>query len=116
MKLTVPAVFILLLAACGGTDGDQGCTADSAVATTSVHLVTNAFSPSCFKVPLAAQVTFSNDDVTAHTVTTDAGEAETFDSGHVLPGDVFTHAFGSVGTTRLHCTLHAGMMATAIIQ
>lgn len=111
----------LAATACGGSDyggdgGGDGCTAASATATTSVQLVANAFIPSCIRVAPGATVTFTNADTMPHTVTTDPGQPETFDSGNVAAGASYEHTFaGTPATVNVHCSLHA-MQATIYVQ
>jgi plastocyanin len=106
------ALAVLGLAACGGSD----CTPDNAAGTSSVALQGNAFSPSCLKVSHGNTLTFQNQDGVLHTVTTDAGQPEAFDSGDIQAGGQFQHAFQVVGTIKLHCNHHAGMTATVFVQ
>ncbi len=101
----------------GGTTKPGACTASNATATTSVSLVQMSFEPPCIKVAPGAMVTFTNDDTTDHTVTTDSGQPETFDSGHIAPGSSYQHTFASTAeTVGLHCTIHTFMTATVIVQ
>jgi plastocyanin len=92
------------------------CTAANATATTSVAVTATQFVPSCVRVSAGATVTFSNVDAGPHTVTTDAGQQEQFDSGTLGPGATFTHAFAPAGTVHLHCTVHPEMLATVVVQ
>jgi plastocyanin len=114
-------VAALVATACGGSSYDDdggggGCTVDTATATTSVQLVSNAFIPSCIRVAPSATVTFTNTDSMTHTVTTDAGQPETFDSGILAPAATYTHTFAaSPETVRIHCELHP-MRATVFVQ
>ncbi len=103
----------------GGSGGTKpaACTADTATATTSVSLSGMAFVPSCIKVSKGATVTFQNADMVQHTVTTDAGQPETFDSGLLSTGQDFVHTFANAAeTVNLHCTIHSNMHATVIVQ
>ncbi len=117
------AAALAAVAGCGGSSGSSqsnvGCTASSATATTSVSLAGTSFSPSCILVSAGSSITFTNvDGGFAHTVTTDAGQATSFDSGNLASGRAFTQAFPTAGTVRIHCTYHAsmGMTATVIVQ
>ncbi len=111
-------------AACGG--GSSGyspgnkpaaCSATSATATTSVSLSGMEFVPSCVKISKGATVTFQNADTVNHTVTTDAGQPETFDSGPLAPRSDFVHTFANAAeTVHVHCSIHAGMTATIFVQ
>lgn len=116
-------VAALVAAGCGGSSydddggGGAGCTAATATATTSVQLAANAFIPSCILVAPSATVTFTNGDSMTHTVTTDAAQPETFDSGNVAPAGTYSHTFASSPeTVRIHCQIHAGMRATVVVQ
>lgn len=110
MALAVLAA--LGLSACGGSD----CTPDNAEGTSTIALQGNTFSPSCIKVSQGNTLTFRNQDAVVHTVTTDAGQPETFDSGDVASGTQFQHAFGVAGTVHLHCNHHPGMTATVYVR
>jgi plastocyanin len=114
------------VSACGG-DGygsDDGgpsppaCTAASATPTASVSLAAgNQFVPSCIRIAPGGTITFTNTDTMVHTVTTLAGQPETFDSGNIAPAGTFTRQFAnSAETVAVRCTLHAGMTATVIVQ
>ncbi|BDG03068.1 cupredoxin domain-containing protein [Anaeromyxobacter oryzae] len=121
-------ISILLAAACGGssssnTSGGGGggggtttCTAANATATTTVSMANTAYAPGCMKVAVGTTVTFSNDDVMAHTVTTDAGQAESFNSGAINPNATFSHTFATAGTIKIHCNFHSTMHLTVIVQ
>jgi plastocyanin len=107
----------------GGSSGYSGgnkpaaCTATSATAATSVSLSGMEFVPSCVKISKGATVTFQNADSIAHTVTTDAGQPETFDSGPLAPARDFVHTFANAAeTVHVHCSIHPEMTATIFVQ
>jgi len=111
------AVVALIGCGSGGTDSSStACTASTATATSSVQVVSMAFSPSCLKVAVGSEVAFTNDDAVAHTVTSDTGQVESFDSGTLNPGAVYRHVFSASGTIAFHCTFHSGMHATIIVE
>jgi plastocyanin len=72
-----------------------------------------SFSPACIQVPAGTTVTFTNADGVTHTVTADDG---TYDSGNLAPTRAFTHLYATAGTSAYHCTIHAGMSGTVIVQ
>ena len=130
-KLALVGVSIASVAAfgwgCGGGSSGYGggmnstppptCTAASAMATTSVSLSGMQFVPSCVKISTGATVTFQNADSVTHTVTTDAGQPETFDSGQLASTHDFLHTFAATAeTVHVHCTIHPYMTATIIVQ
>jgi plastocyanin len=46
-------------------------------------------------------------------VTADDG---TYNSGNVAPTQVYTHLYATAETSAYHCTIHAGMAGTVIVQ
>ena len=128
---SVLAAGFLLVGGCGSTSsnngygntgGGNGCTASTAVATTSVSAsnANNAytFTPSCIKVTSGQTVTWTVMGTMIHTVTSDAGAPATFDSGNLSPGQTFAYTFTTPGTIGYHCTYHVsfGMKGTVIVQ
>jgi plastocyanin len=120
--LLVPLVAGCGSGAYGGSGGYGGgssgqCSSSSATATTTVMLQNISFRPSCFKIPEGSMVTFTNGDTVAHTVTTQAGQPETFDSGTLQPGTSFQHTFNTPGTIAIYCRIHGLMMqATVVVE
>lgn len=110
------------LAACADTsrDGDAGpavpCSSASATATTRILITTGQFLPYCTKVPAGVQVTFVNADFAEHTVTADATQPETFESGILYPGQQFEHAFAQPEIVRVHCRLNPEVSGKVIVE
>jgi plastocyanin len=110
------------LAACGEPGGnDEGpppapCSSATATATTRVLITTGQFAPYCAKVPVGVRVTFANDDFAEHTVTADAGQPESFDSGILYPGQEFEHAFSAPETVRVHCRINPEISGKVIVE
>jgi plastocyanin len=125
--LCVAAAGAVALGCGGDYGGDSGyaapapapsaCTAATATSVTSIALSPgNQFVPACARVPAGVAVTFTNGDGMLHTVTTDAGQPEQFDSGNLSPGATFPHSFAAAGTVQVHCSIHPEMRATIIVQ
>lgn len=72
-----------------------------------------AFNPSALTINKGANVTWTNDDSTSHTVTSDTGA---FESGNLSPGDSFTRQFNDTGTFPYHCSPHPFMKGTITVQ
>jgi plastocyanin len=110
-------VAALAMAGCGGTSSyaATGCSDATAVATTSVTIQASAFSPNCIKVAAGNTVTFTNRDSIIHTVTAEGAPAD-YDSGHLNPGQIFQHAFSTLGNSTYVCQIHPGMKGTVIVQ
>ncbi len=72
----------------------------------SVTVANMAFSPSSVTVGLGQSVTWTFQDATAHTSTSDQGF---WDSGTRSGGATYTRAFTSAGTFAYHCSIHSMM-------
>ena len=75
-----------------------------------------AFTPATITVAAGTTIKWTNKDGVAHTVTNDSGSTETFDSGSMAEGATFTHTFNTSGSFSYHCTYHAGMKATVVVN
>ncbi len=72
-------------------------------------------------VDVGGEVTWSNDDTAAHTVTSgmpsDADSVGAlFDSSLILGGAVFSNTFDEVGTVDYFCIVHPWMQGTVVVQ
>jgi plastocyanin len=76
-------------------------------------LGTSAYAPDMLNVDAGATVTWTNNDSTAHTSTSDAAG---WDSGIVQPGGQFSVAFPTAGTYQYHCAIHPGMIGTVVVR
>jgi len=74
--------------------------------------------PSIIKIKQGQQVTWSNEDVAFHTVTSGLyGEpSDLFDSGHLDPEQKFIVSFDEQGTFDYFCTLHPWMAGKVIVE
>ncbi len=115
-------MFLALAALVGAVVMTAGCTSSSnpssspQVSTAGQNSVTMkglAFNPSALTINKGANVTWTNDDSTTHTVTSDTGA---FDSGNMNPGATYTRQFNDTGTFAYHCTIHTFMKGTITVQ
>jgi plastocyanin len=65
-----------------------------------------AFEPQTIEVPAGTEVTWTNADPEAHTVTADD---DTFDSGPIGPGTDFSVKADAAGTVTYFCAIHPTM-------
>jgi plastocyanin len=105
--LSTAASGFVLIAGCtnGDSGGDNaGGNEPSVEETTSVTLSSNQFEPRNIKVDAETEVTWSNDDSTAHTVTNaaDNWNKDTEVSG----GGEASHTFDESGVFDVYCTYH----------
>jgi plastocyanin len=87
--------------------------ATSASNQASVTISGFAFSPQTLTVTKGTTVTWTNNDSTTHTVTSDTG---VWDSGNVAVGNTFSFTFNQSGTFPYHCKIHTSMTAKVVVQ
>jgi plastocyanin len=73
-----------------------------------------AFSPASLTVRAGTEVTWTNQDSDAHTVTSD-GSGGPLNSKALNTGDTFSHTFAEPGTYKYLCTIHPFMTATVTV-
>jgi tyrosinase len=72
-----------------------------------------AYKPRRIDVPVGTEVTWTNRDYTAHTVTADDGIS--FDSGPLSTGQTFRHTFTTAGVFDYHCAIHPDMRGKVVV-
>jgi len=82
------------------------------------ELSDSCYVPSIITVNQGEKVTWSNDDVAFHSVTSGEYDAPTdlFDSGHLDPGEKFSVSFDQKGEYDYFCTLHPWMKGRVIVE
>lgn len=76
-------------------------------------LTTTAYAPNPVTVAVGGTVTWTNNDSTAHTSTSNGGA---WNSGAIAPGGTFSRTFSTAGSFPYHCTIHPGMVGTVNVQ
>jgi plastocyanin len=116
MRILLSLAAAVALVGCGGSSysGGGGVTDPQPVPTTNVALQNIAFSPRAIQVTPGATVQFTNNDGIAHNVT--------FSSASITGATDFASGTRSVvmpvtpGTYAYHCTIHAGMTGSVLVQ
>lgn len=74
--------------------------------------------PSVITIKQGEQVTWKNQDVAFHSVTSGlyAEPTDLFDSGHMDPEELFTVSFDEKGTFDYFCTLHPWMAGKVLVE
>lgn len=116
MRALLSLAAALALVGCGGSSDSGGVTnpPPKPVITTEVSLHNLSFSPKAIQVSPGATVHFTNNDGIAHNVTFSSATitgATDFNAGTrsvVMPTAPATYAY--------HCTIHAGMAGTVLVQ
>src|SRR5439155_13772788 len=82
--------------------------------------ISKPYNPSPLSISVGANVTWTNNDNTGHTVTEGNPSGITpqngVDSGILAPGKTFSHVFDKTGTTQYYCTLHPTMLGELIVK
>jgi plastocyanin len=128
-RLGLIAIVSMLMVGCGGGSSSTPTTPTPTPTTPSpapaagvvavsipvgaTTLGTRAYNPNPVTVAPGTTVRWTNDDSIAHTSTSNGS---TFSSGTLNPGDHFDFMFPTAGTFPYHCTFHAGMVGTIVVQ
>jgi plastocyanin len=72
-----------------------------------------AFSPATLNIQVGTMVSWTNNDSTTHTVTSDNG---IFDSGNLAPNATFSYTFNTAGTFAYHCAIHTSMTGKVVVK
>jgi plastocyanin len=72
-----------------------------------------SFDPPETSVSTGSTVSWTNEDSTEHTVTSDEG---LFDAGPISPGDTFENTFDTSGEFGYHCEIHPFMTGVVIVN
>lgn len=127
VRLAAAVTLTLALPACGTSSSSSssasrssGSSSTAAEVTTAplsgkvkVSISNYAFHPATLTVPVGAEVTFTNQDQTAHTATsTDPA----LDTGTVNPGHTATVVLNKPGTYTYYCQFHAFMRGTVVVK
>jgi len=72
------------------------------------------FSPATLTIKVGDSVTWTNNDNTQHTVTSDTGSE--LASSTLAKGQTYSHIFNTAGTYDYHCSIHTSMKAKIIVE
>ena len=75
----------------------------------------SSFQPASITVAKGTVVGFQNSSGVDHNIIFDSAPAGVSDIGTISSGTA-TRTFGAAGSFALHCTIHAGMSATVVVQ
>lgn len=95
----------------GGNNGNNGTPVS--IVNGASTLTTTAYAPNPISVAVGGTVTWTNNDTTAHTSTSNNGA---WSSGTIAPGGKFSTTFSTAGTFQYHCTIHPNMVGTVNVQ
>jgi plastocyanin len=81
-----------------------------------VGIVDFAFSPASLTVDVGDTVVWTNSGAAPHTATSDAGQADSWDSGTLATGQTFAHTFSTPGTFSYFCAIHPFMRGSVTVR
>jgi predicted secreted protein with PEFG-CTERM motif len=131
MKITTTGTIFVFLAVMAGITTATPAFADHATAAVSIpagssvpgcETTNECFIPAEVTVDVGGEVTWSNDDTAAHTVTSgdlnvDPDNVGTvFDSSLFMAGKTFSHKFDAAGEYPYFCMVHPWMTGKVIVQ
>lgn len=122
--LTPALVFLtagMLFFGCSKSDGDDGYSGGGnnnnnnppPATGNKVSITGSSFSPSTLTVNKGTTVTWTNADYDPHTVTADDNS---FTSGTINQGGVYTRTFSTPGTYPYHCNFHTAMTGSVVVK
>lgn len=107
---------VLVTVSCSNNDANPGSssTDGGGQAPNSVSISNFAFSPQTITVTAGTEITWTNKDAAAHTVTSDDGNFPS--SGNLSQGQTYKVTFSTAGTYPYHCAIHPSMKGTVIVN
>ena len=82
---------------------------------TTVSIKDFAFAPASLTVKVGDTVTWTNEDDSTHTASSDDSVTPKFDSGDIDAGKTGTVTFDKAGTYAYHCDFHGNMHGTIVV-
>ncbi len=82
----------------------------------SVTIVGHAFNPTEVTIPTGGRVVWNNIDAVTHTVTADAGQSMTFNSGDLSLNQSYSVTFNSPGVYTYHDAYFSWMTGRVVVQ
>jgi amicyanin len=118
LLITILAIALISISGCtqyGQSGGSQtGGNQSSNQTANSIEIKNFAFSPSTLTIKTGETVTWTNDDSTTHTITSDTGSE--LGSGSISTGQTYSHTFNTAGTFDYHCSIHTSMKGKVIVE
>jgi plastocyanin len=96
-----------------------GCQGNTpAPGTGQVTIASFQFSPASITIAKGATITWTNNDVVAHTVTSGVPSLPDglFNSGSLAPAKTYSFTFETAGTFHYYCGIHSSMTGTVFVQ
>lgn len=86
---------------------------NSTPGTSKITITSSAYSPASLTVAGGSTITWTNNDITVHTVTTEDGS---INSGDIAPGSSYSKTFMTTGTYNYHDAHNTTMMGVLVVS
>jgi plastocyanin len=117
LAVTLLAISVAGLAACGGDDDEPVVLVDGV--SSEVGVIDNTFRPEQIEVAAGTEVVWQNAGRNAHNVLPVDGDDWGVTAEAFAPGDTYSHRFTEPGTYDYYCSLHGtttkGMVGTIVV-
>ncbi|MBI2868570.1 MAG: cupredoxin family copper-binding protein [Chloroflexi bacterium] len=115
IALSLVLGLLPLFAACsGGSSPAPTLSSPPPASENSVVMSNFAFVPATITIKAGDTVTWTNNDGTVHTVTSDTPGL--FNSGSLAQNATYRRTFASAGTFTYHCTPHPFMQGSVVVE
>jgi plastocyanin len=116
------ALVALVLTGCGGDDDNDTTSAAAPTATqqeaipavVKVSIGDSFYKPENLTIKRGQSISWRNEGIVAHTVTSDADSAVKFDSGTLDPRGVYALKPTTIGKITYHCTIHGKVQSGTV--
>jgi plastocyanin len=99
-----------------GASAPAAASSAAAAKTVNVKIENFAYSPDPVTIPAGTKVVFTEEDSTAHTVTSSDGTPPLFNSGNLDQHQSWSHIFAKAGTYKYFCQYHTYMTGTIVVK
>ena len=114
-RIALAAIALTFVLAAAGCNSKITQPPGGGGATHTVTMHDNSFNSASLTIPAGDKVNWTNGGGTAHTATSDNGNF--INTGTLAPGATSNSVtFSGAGTFTYHCSFHAGMTGTIIVQ
>lgn len=88
----------------------------NAAQTSTVNMGDSFFQPQTVTINVGDTVVWNNTGTVIHTATSYGGQAQSWDSGDLNPGQAYPHTFTMAGNFSYYCIYHPDMVGNVIVQ
>ena len=121
--LAIIAGYVLMKSSSETVPSTQSNTQSAASANTlaregliEAKIENSAFVPSEIRIKAGSKITWTNNDNSMHTITSESGEKAELNSKILSKGEAYGHVFSTPGVFNYHCTIHSNMKGKVVVE